>query len=329
MDESGSMAGLRRQAVKMTNELLDATKKENKKQKQKTEVSVITFDYPNNIKYVYKNKNIETTARKITLEDYNPRGSTALFDATGEAINNGLESAFADDDETSFLVLVVTDGGENASAKYNGNTLSTLFKKVQKTLRWTIAFQVPKGGKDQLIRMGISPDNIREWEATEEGIKDATWMASAGLTRYYDSRSRGIKSVADFYVETDLSNLTQRQLKRELEDLSDDYGIFSVPHEQQIRDFVEGKTHETYEKGQAFYQLVKPELVQADKEVLVFDKSNTQLYGGDEARDLIGLPIGANAKVKPGDHGNYEIFVQSNSVNRKLLKGNKVAVRMS
>lgn len=328
LDASGSIDSynLRNSVIKLTNKLLSANKDASTKEKQKTEVSIITFDYPDNIEYIYEGVNINR-AREITREDYVPNGSTALFDAVGQAINDGLADPNSEDENVSFLLVAITDGGENASVKYNHN-INQLIQKAQNKGNWTITFQVPKGYSNTLSRLGISRDNIREWEPTERGIKDVEVSTSAGFNSYYNSRSRGVRSMSNFYVQTDLSHLTPRQLKRELIDLSDEYGIFTAPNEMQIRDFVESKTKKEYKKGQAYYQLLKNELVQSNKEILIFDKASTAIYGGDEARDLIGLPIGQNAKVNPGNHANYEIFVQSTSVNRKLLRGNKVAIRM-
>lgn len=39
---------------------------------------------------------------------------------------------------------------------------------------------------------------------------------------------------------------------------------------------------------------------------------------------MIGLPLDRNARLHPGDHGEYDIFIQSESVNRKLVAGTGV-----
>jgi hypothetical protein len=56
------------------------------------------------------------------------------------------------------------------------------------------------------------------------------------------------------------------------------------------------------------------------------EKGSKAIYGGNAARSLIGLPYGAEAKVEPGNHANYDIFVQSTSTNRKLVRGTKLLV---
>ena len=45
------------------------------------------------------------------------------------------------------------------------------------------------------------------------------------------------------------------------------------------------------------------------------------LFTGDEARRLIGLAEGVNCRIKPVHLTEFDIFVQSTSVNRKLIGG--------
>jgi hypothetical protein len=333
LDASGSIAQqwLTNSVIRLTNNLLEQNKEIAKKEKQETTASIITFDYPNNINYIYENVLIQK-ARPIDSRDYQPLGSTALFDAVGVAINDGLADPSSRDKDTAFLLVVITDGQENSSVVYpkeNVDRLNKLINKAQNKGNWTITFQVPRSYANYLVSLGISRDNIREWDQTERGIKEVERSTSEGLTRYYNDRTRGLRSSSNFYMETDLSDLNSKKLKRDLIDLSEEYGIFTTPHEIEIRGFVELMTNEVYEKGQAFYQLSKTEIIQPRKEILIFDKNTTAIYGGKEARDLIGLPSNINAKVHPGDHSHYEIFVQSTSVNRKLAKGTKVAIKMN
>ena len=45
----------------------------------------------------------------------------------------------------------------------------------------------------------------------------------------------------------------------------------------------------------------------------------------NDARQLLGLPD-YEVKVSPTSHPNYDLFIQSTSVNRKLLAGQRVMV---
>lgn len=329
MDASGSMGGSEDNVISLLNAQLDALKKEYYASEQETDVSIITFDYSYNIKYVYQDVHI-AKARKVTRNDYRTNGATALLDSLAKGINDFLGHEDFNDENVSFVVVAYTDGDENDSKVYRDRgKIQNLIKVAQDSRRFTITLQVPYGKKQTAASYGIPTDNIREWDNTARGVAEASRATAKGLTSYFNSRSLGKTSLESFYVETDLSHLKSSQVKRELDDISSDYGIFVAKNEGQIRDFVEEKTKETYSKGCAYYQLMKKELVQADKEVLIYDKTKLALYGGDEARDLIGLPVGADAKVVPGNHAGYEIFVQSNSVNRKLMVGQKVAVKVT
>lgn len=79
-----------------------------------------------------------------------------------------------------------------------------------------------------------------------------------------------------------------------------------------------------YTPGTVFYQLTKTEEIQSYKQILVQKKFTKEIYAGNEARELLGLPVGQTCKVKIGNLGNYDVFIQSTSVNRKLVRGTRV-----
>jgi hypothetical protein len=80
----------------------------------------------------------------------------------------------------------------------------------------------------------------------------------------------------------------------------------------------------TYSPGTGYYELTKPEVVQSHKAIVIQDRSTGKVYGGDKVRDTLGLPKNVDAKVVPGNHANWKIFVQSTSGNRKLVRGTTV-----
>jgi len=78
-------------------------------------------------------------------------------------------------------------------------------------------------------------------------------------------------------------------------------------------------------KGSAFYQLIKTEArVQPNKLILIRDRTTGKVFAGDNARDMLGLSKIQNVRLHPGDHGNYDIFIQSMSHNRLLPRGSGV-----
>jgi hypothetical protein len=80
----------------------------------------------------------------------------------------------------------------------------------------------------------------------------------------------------------------------------------------------------SFKKGSGYYQFgKKPVEVQSYKKVVLVDKDSGEMFSGDAARKLIKLPKGRAYKLKPSevDLNKYWVFIQSTSVNRKLLGG--------
>jgi hypothetical protein len=93
----------------------------------------------------------------------------------------------------------------------------------------------------------------------------------------------------------------------------------------QIRDIILDHGFE-WIKGAAFYQLVKTEKRVHDyKLVALRVKTSGKVYCGQEAREMLGIG-GAVGTVRlvPGDHGKFDVFIQSTSVNRKIPRGTEV-----
>ena len=98
------------------------------------------------------------------------------------------------------------------------------------------------------------------------------------------------------------------------------FQVFVVDDDIGIKDFCESMSIR-FAKGRGFYEFIKPEIIQPQKEIVSMDRETGDLYEGEVARRIAG--IGRNderAKIKPGDLPKYRIFIQSTSVNRKLLK---------
>ena len=89
--------------------------------------------------------------------------------------------------------------------------------------------------------------------------------------------------------------------------------------QNKARSLIDGITFST---GRGFYEFTKPEIVQKKKEIVLMNKTTGELYEGTVARTIAG--IGANednARIKPGSLPKYRMFIQSTSVNRKLIGG--------
>lgn len=320
IDESGSMSWLRDKAKQVFRQMVQTIKDNDKKHNQDSFITLIQFGSKANLGLI--NRPVSEVSGELS---YYPSGNTALWDSVGLAVNT-LDSLLTDEDGA--LVMVITDGGENSSAHYTDATINTLMKKKLKQGNYTFTFQVPQSGRDLLVnRFGVDADCVQPWEQTEEGLDYVGQSNSLGLTNYAVSRSSGQTSVKGFYKDLDLTNLKSREVKAELYDLASQFHVLNVSRETQIRDFVEAQVGTTYRKGCAAYQLSKKEMIQSYKEIFVRECGKKEIYGGGAARKLLGIKEGVNTKVCPKNLANFEIFIISTSVNRKLVPGTKLLVK--
>lgn len=110
--------------------------------------------------------------------------------------------------------------------------------------------------------------------------------------------------------------------KRDLQEFDDvdpaRFQVLAVVHDTDIKGFVEGYGIE-YKKGRGFYELTKPETIQENKEVIIQQIKTGDIFTGKEVRDKLGIPLGKRGKLVPSDNPGFKVFVQSTSMNRKLI----------
>lgn len=99
------------------------------------------------------------------------------------------------------------------------------------------------------------------------------------------------------------------------------FQVLDVDSDTPIKKFVEDNGA-AFKKGRGFYEFTKVETIQGYKEIILMDKSG-DFYEGEKAREMLGLPIGESARIKPTSLEKYAVFVQSTSVNRKLVAGTR------
>lgn len=100
-----------------------------------------------------------------------------------------------------------------------------------------------------------------------------------------------------------------------------------VDKDTPIKEFVEYNGI-TFKKGRGFYELTKAETVQQYKEVIIQDRVTGEMFTGAQVRERLGLKPqsekgGVNEKLHKADAEKFRVFVQSTSVNRKLIKGTR------
>lgn len=136
LDKSGSMRGLESDTIGGFNSLLE-------KQKQKEgSVNVTTVLFSNEYEKIHDRVPIQQVS-PLTLEDYFIGGSTALLDAIGITINDLIKvqkrkskKEVAD----KVLVVIITDGRENASQEYTYRRIKKLIEFEEEKYGWEFLF---------------------------------------------------------------------------------------------------------------------------------------------------------------------------------------------
>lgn len=321
-DHSGSMSMHRNAAIRDYNTNIAAVKDAASREMLDTVVSVVGVGYPRG----------EDTTRQVVIS--NPHvlkpvsqwavdGGTPLYDGIADMINLFKSLPDYKKEDVSFLVMVTTDGDERHSHTYNKASLARLIEEVSRDGRWTFVLRVPKNAEMHKIEgLGIPTDNIQFWDTTSrEGLTQSTVQTTQAMDGYFAARSTGVRASSSFYSDAskvDISALT---------DISKETSLYVVPATDmgiEIRDFIL-KHRMEYLKGSAFYQLTKTEAKVSHTKLIAIRARNTgKVFSGPEARKMIGLPTDRNARLHPGDHKDYDIFIQSESVNRKLVAGTGV-----
>jgi len=130
-------------------------------------------------------------------------------------------------------------------------------------------------------------------------------------------------STRSFYSST--ADLTVREARSALSEITGQVQFIQASETCQIRDAILNAGLE-WIKGAAFYALIKTEKkVQPYKMVALRVKTSGKVYSGQQAREMLGIGQAmGTVRLVPGDHGKFDVFIQSTSVNRKIPAGTEV-----
>jgi hypothetical protein len=323
IDESGSVKGIIASLVEAYNKTVIDIRNAVLDEGQEASMTALSFgDRVLKHRVLYVGQQVQTVT-PLKVSDLNPTGMTPLFDSVYRAIKK-LEELDDKDETTSFITTVVTDGFENASNDPGVAATLKLIREKTGLDRWTFTFMVPNGGQARFSRdFDIPMGNIQEWDSlTAKGTEAGFAVSSKAYKSYFTARSAGVRSTESFY--SDMSGATVRSVRSSLSEVTSQVEIFNSPSPGNIREVVE-RAKRPYIKGAAFYQLVKTEKkVQPYKLVVVRVKTSGKVYCGQEARSMLGIDVSNTVRVVPGDHGKFDVFIQSTSYNRNIPVGTDV-----
>lgn len=172
LDKSGSMAGLRDDAIGGYNSFL----KEQQKLDVKANLTTILFasDYQ-----VVEDRTPVANVKPMTTSTYFPMGSTAMNDAIGKALSKLMTI-----NPKRAVIAILTDGQENASKEFTTPQIKTLIEKCQDK-DWEIVYLAANQDAFAVAHnYGMNLANVANFAANAIGTRSAFRGLTASLTSY-------------------------------------------------------------------------------------------------------------------------------------------------
>jgi hypothetical protein len=196
LDESGSMAAMRREIMEAFNEQVETIRES--AMDQPTTVSLVKFNtsVPDP---VYWTRSVDVM-HPLREEDYSPHGLTAMLDAVGLTIDRLRALPDAESENTSFLVLILSDGQENNSRRFTYADIAERIEELEHTDRWTFAYM---GANQDLAAvaegLSIPRSNMLAFHASPDGVASAGTAVREGTRAWTGKRRAGQKSDKSFF----------------------------------------------------------------------------------------------------------------------------------
>lgn len=197
LDESGSMGFGKDITISHFNEQLQTIQKGAESLKGDTKVTFFSFN--DSVRALFEGVNAKKV-KPIDSKQYNPSGCTALFDAINETIDSIKRQQGAKDKDSAVLLIILTDGMENAS-KISGDVVGSRIKELEATGKWTFTLMGPNSDVKNIAQiLKMNTGNISGFNANS---LDGRMMASAQMSdathSYFELRSQGISQSKSFY----------------------------------------------------------------------------------------------------------------------------------
>jgi len=174
LDRSGSMESMTHAAISGFNEFLKAQQATLDDQGKPIPATFTLILFDHEYLPIHSRAPIQT-AEPLSLETYQPRGSTALLDAIGRTIDYiGAELAATPEPErpSKVIIAILTDGQENASEHFSMSRINQRITHQTEKYQWEFLFL---GANQDAIataaRMGIPSRNSATFVADDDDLK--------------------------------------------------------------------------------------------------------------------------------------------------------------
>lgn len=184
MDASGSMQPLQSDTIGSFNQFLQ-------EQKELPDQAVFSLTVFNTKPTVVHDFVELASVPNLNPKIYAPSGGTALLDAMGTAIDKlGQRLAAMPEEErpSKQIILVITDGQENASSEYSLEQIKTMVKHQQEVYSWVFVFM---GANIDAFStgtgLGVAGNNTMNYTPTAAGTRNLYNTISDSMRSYRSS----------------------------------------------------------------------------------------------------------------------------------------------
>ena len=334
IDASSSMIQHQESTVKVIKNQVEYLARRSQEMGQETRVSIASF--ADAMQWLVYDCDV---LRLPTIDGlFAPYGNTALIEAVMRAHNDIAKTPELAGDY-AYLMYVLTDGQENVSEDDNGGRShsSHLSEMIgNQSDNWTFAAFVPDVlAKRSAVDYGFPKDNVAVWDTTSvAGMIEVGESMTRATESYLQGRQQGVRGSRQIF-STGPDAVNKQTVRAALQPLAmDQYSIIPVTPDGvqkgdkvRVDKFIRDDCGMKFQVGKVYYQWMKREKVQPQKQLAVFEKSTGKVYvgSGDEVRQMIGLP-NLNVSTAPGLNKDYTIYVQSTAPNRNLVPFTNVLV---
>lgn len=193
LDKSGSMDSKIKETVQSLTEFITEQKSESLV--GEATISIILFSHETEV--LYDGVNIKDIDM-ITENQYKPFGWTALNDAIGstiESVHKRLYFTPLEKRPNNVICVIITDGEENYSSKYNIQQIKKMIEKQQKDYNWVFVYlgaNVDAFKNSQ--NYGISNYANVDYN-TARGVK-STYMTTSNVVAEFRSKGANLDNEA-------------------------------------------------------------------------------------------------------------------------------------
>ena len=177
LDKSGSMYGLEKDTIGGFNSMLD------KQRQTDLTVKVTAIMFNNQVSTIYDRTALKKV-KNLTDKDYTPQGTTALLDAVGNTLSKMKALPDIAAKGNKVLVVITTDGKENASKEWTHDKVKKLISELQGKNFEFVFLGANIDAAETAETIGIKKENAIKYKNTGTGVRANFRAVSAMMADY-------------------------------------------------------------------------------------------------------------------------------------------------